>query len=200
MRRFRHSQNCGAEPLKCAMRRVNLIAHPTTPCSSLKEVGVGITLLPTDAIEFQLTLTGHIGKLRIPENSVPRRADNLWQHTCFEAFIAMPRSEGYFEFNFAPSGEWAIYQFDSYRNGMTATNAQPPTIRTHRSASNWVVDVNVDLGACADLKNYVELRLALSAVIEENDGALSYWALAHPSGKPDFHHPDNFAFTLINGK
>src|SRR3546814_3736372 len=33
-------------------------------------------------------------------------------------------------------------------------------------------------------------KLALSAVIEELDGTKSYWALAHPPGKPDFHHPD----------
>ena len=39
-------------------------------------------------------------------------------------------------------------------------------------------------------------KLALSAVIEELDGTKSYWALAHPPGKPDFHHPDCFALTL----
>ena len=33
-------------------------------------------------------------------------------------------------------------------------------------------------------------------VIEELDGTKSYWALAHPPGKPDFHHPDCFALTL----
>ena len=39
---------------------------------------------------------------------------------------------------------------------------------------------------------HARLRLALSPVIE--DGALSYWALRHPPGRPDFHHQD--AFTL----
>jgi hypothetical protein len=38
--------------------------------------------------------------------------------------------------------------------------------------------------------------LALSAVIETLDGAKSYWALAHPPGKPDFHHADCFAIEL----
>ena len=42
----------------------------------------------------------------------------------------------------------------------------------------------------------VGAKLALSAVIEELDGTKSYWALAHPPGKPDFHHPDCFALTL----
>jgi hypothetical protein len=39
-------------------------------------------------------------------------------------------------------------------------------------------------------------RLGLSAVIEDSSGAKSYWALAHPPGKPDFHHPDCFAHEL----
>jgi hypothetical protein len=33
-------------------------------------------------------------------------------------------------------------------------------------------------------------RMGLTAVIEEADGTRSFWALAHPPGEPDFHHPD----------
>jgi hypothetical protein len=40
------------------------------------------------------------------------------------------------------------------------------------------------------------VRLGLSAVIEEERGMLSYWALKHPTGRPDFHHPDAFALEL----
>ena len=36
-------------------------------------------------------------------------------------------------------------------------------------------------------------QIGVSAVIEETDGPKSYWALAHPPGDPDFHHPDCFA-------
>ena len=36
-------------------------------------------------------------------------------------------------------------------------------------------------------------RMGLSMVIEELDGTKSYWALAHPPGAPDFHHPACFA-------
>jgi hypothetical protein len=45
------------------------------------------------------------------------------------------------------------------------------------------------------------LQLALSAVIEDDRGTLSYWALKHPSGKPDFHHPEAFALEVapLNG-
>ena len=42
----------------------------------------------------------------------------------------------------------------------------------------------------------VAIALGLSAVIEEADGNVSYWALAHPPGKPDFHHSDCLALEL----
>jgi hypothetical protein len=34
--------------------------------------------------------------------------------------------------------------------------------------------------------------LGLTAVVEEENGRLSYWALKHPPGKPDFHSPEGF--------
>jgi hypothetical protein len=39
-------------------------------------------------------------------------------------------------------------------------------------------------------------RYGLSAVIEEEGGNLSYWAIAHPEGKPDFHAPACFVGEL----
>jgi len=33
-------------------------------------------------------------------------------------------------------------------------------------------------------------------VIEARDGRISYWALNHPTNKPDFHHADGFALKL----
>ncbi|MCC8986069.1 MAG: hypothetical protein LM513_05690, partial [Nitrospira sp.] len=41
-----------------------------------------------------------------------------------------------------------------------------------------------------------DLHLAVSVVVEQTDGQCSYWALRHPSGRPDFHHPDSFALML----
>ena len=38
--------------------------------------------------------------------------------------------------------------------------------------------------------------VGLTAVIQGLDGAMGYWALAHPSDKPDFHHPNSFALML----
>ena len=55
----------------------------------------------------------------------------------------------------------------------------------------WIA---VEAAVSADLAPHSPL--GLSAVIEEHGGAKSYWALAHPPGAPDFHHPDCFAAQL----
>jgi hypothetical protein len=39
-------------------------------------------------------------------------------------------------------------------------------------------------------------RVGLAAVVEETSGHRSYWALAHPPGKPDFHHADCFTLEV----
>ncbi|HEX2827531.1 MAG TPA: DOMON-like domain-containing protein [Burkholderiales bacterium] len=140
-------------------------------------------------IEVRYTLTGDLDRLRMPEPSLPRFADNLWQHTCFELFVRDERSDAYLEFNFAPSGEWAAYAFDAYREGMRRIDATP-RIACSRSGDAFVLDAMVPAQMIAGAD------FALSAVVEELDGTLSYWALRHPSGKPDFHHRDAFALHL----
>ena len=55
-------------------------------------------------------------EILLPVPTGPIACDNLWQHTCCEAFVsAADDGDGYLEFNFSPSGCWAIYQFDAYR-------------------------------------------------------------------------------------
>ena len=178
------------------MPSVNLVPHPDTTRFEALQLRANVGISPLMALDIHFVLKGNIDKLRIPGDSVPRRADNLWQHTCFEVFIATPQSERYLEFNVAPSSEWAIYQFDSYRGGMAAIEVTPPIISTNRSHNHLAVNVAVDLRLFPALHNDNELRVALLAVIENSAGDLSYWALAHPPGKPDFHHRDSFALTL----
>ena len=58
------------------------------------------------------------------------RADGLWQMTCLEAFLRADEAEAYREWNFAPSGQWAAYDFTAYREGMAnADVSAPPYIR-----------------------------------------------------------------------
>jgi hypothetical protein len=148
-------------------------------------------------LRFRYQLDADLSVLRIPAISTPRQTNELWKHTCFEAFIACdPRTSAYYELNFSPSTEWAAYSFDGYRRGMMPVSlSSPPRIDVSRVASQLIVDVRVGMQALlpdrwrsADTK----LSIALTAVIEDESGRLSYWALKHAPDKPDFHHAAGF--------
>ncbi len=120
----------------------------------------------------------------------------LWRHTCFEAFIAVGRQPFYHEFNFAPSGEWAVYAFRRYRDGgLLADETMRPHITARSDGRQLELDTLVRLDRLSPIHARACLRIGLSAVIEAHDG-FSYWALHHPGRKPDFHHADGFALLL----
>jgi hypothetical protein len=170
-----------------------LTCHPTTPCDAIHRFEVEAHRRADATLELCYTLAGDLDRLLIPPQRAPRRADKLWQHTCFEAFVAVDNAPGYTEFNFAPSSEWAIYRFSAYREGMAVVQGPPPRIRVRRETERLDLDAVVDL---APLRSSSGLRFALCAVVEQADGRLSYWALEHPAGKPDFHHIDGFMLAL----
>ncbi|RZJ17104.1 MAG: DOMON-like domain-containing protein [Brevundimonas sp.] len=118
------------------------------------------------------------------------RTDGLWKHTCFEVFARL--SDGsYAEFNISPSGEWASYGFEGYRDGMQNLGG----VRIQRLGD--VTGDAIEVEAILDWPGWPHVTgIGLSAVIEDVDGNISYWALAHPSDKPDFHHPDSFVLEL----
>ena len=147
-------------------------------------------------LELRYALEGDIARVIIPAETTPRRADNLWQHTCFEAFVAVEGRTGYCELNFSPSRQWAIYRFNAYREGMTTVESPPPHVAVRHETDRLHLHAVVDLEPLFVESNGLGLRLALSAVVEENDHRLSYWALTHPSGQADFHHVDSFTLAL----
>ncbi|MDP2604011.1 MAG: DOMON-like domain-containing protein [Deltaproteobacteria bacterium] len=112
-------------------------------------------------------------------------------------FIAEKGQQSYWEFNFSPSGEWAAYALKSYRDGgPIEDDGLHPEIVVRSAANSFELEAIVRLDRLQAVDPKVPLRMGLSAVIEENDGTISYWALKHPPGKPDFHHPDSFALEL----
>jgi hypothetical protein len=141
-----------------------------------------------DRLAVSYTIEGDLDRLRIPSARPPLRAERLWQHTCCEIFIARKDSAAYHEFNFSPSGEWAAYAFRGYREG-EALDTADPGISMRRTAAK--LELEAVISAVEGM-----MRVGLSAVIEEHDGRLSYWALRHAPGKPDFHHPEAFALEL----
>jgi hypothetical protein len=168
-----------------------LTRHPDFPCDTITHIAVDIARPTPTTLHLTYSLAGDIPALAIPATTTPARADDLWRHTCFEAFLRAPNTDAYLEFNFAPSTRWAAYRFSGYREGMAPAETTPPRIAVKPAADVFQLTVAVDL------PNDGPWRLGLSAVIEEASGRKSYWALAHPDGKPDFHHAAGLAYDLI---
>jgi hypothetical protein len=136
---------------------------------------------------LRFVVEGEVDRIAWPTEAEQGRTDDLWRHTCFEAFVAT--DEGYVEYNLSPSGQWASYRFDGPRAGMRTADEVATVAGLDGAWDMVALEARIELPHGAT-------RLALSAVIEGADGAMSYWALAHPSAKPDFHHPDSFVLDL----
>ena len=148
-------------------------------------------------MEVRYTIAGRLEHVRVPEPRPPRPADRLWEHTCCETFMRLSGASAYHEMNFAPSGEWAAYAFDRYRQGaQAAIAALDPEVSVRRVPGALELSARMRLDRLSPAYSRAKLAIALAAVIEDEDGTLSYWALVHPPGKPDFHHPDAFALEL----
>jgi hypothetical protein len=98
--------------------RYRLKCHPDSPCAAVTEIQVDVVRPRAGRLLLSYTVAGKIGDLLMPAVIASSRADELWRHTCFEAFIRGTQADSYYEFNFAPSNQWAAYRFDSYRKGM----------------------------------------------------------------------------------
>jgi hypothetical protein len=169
------------------MPTFSLIPHPDHPPLAVRAVEVEV-LGGADGVRLTYRVAG-AEKLLVPARTSPARADELWRTTCFELFLGFDDDERYVEFNFSPSTRWAAYAFDGYREGMAPLERDvAPDIERKPDG----VKVDCDLGGLP----HGELRMALTAVIEEEGGVRSFWSLAHPPGAPDFHHPACFAARL----
>ena len=174
---------------------LQMVCHPDTPAKTVIDVEVAAVLSAGGELWLRYYVDGVLGNMETLSPVEPLRIDGLWQTTCFEAFVSAPNDAGYYEYNFAPSGAWAAYQFDGYRDGMRELGLEvAPKIFLDASAAHLAADVTISIAANL-LSGPIELNL--TAVIAETDGTKSYWALAHPKGQPDFHHRDCFALKLL---
>jgi len=169
--------------------------HPALPPGPAKGVEVRIAPAGPELLSFRYTLAGRLGGVKIPGRRASLRADELWRHTCFEAFLKAPGGSGYRELNFSPSGEWAAYRFDAYRAGMAVDPELDVPQLDIRSAAD-VLEMRAQVRLPSVLCAAPALAVALAAVVESIDGTLSYWALRHAGAKPDFHHPEGFMLEL----
>jgi hypothetical protein len=181
-----------------ALQRAMLSAHVAERDGPVRRVAVEVSLAPGWVLSCHYTLEGDLARLRVPQPHDGQRTDGLWRHTCFEAFVATPEGPGYHEFNFSPSGDWAAYDFDSYRSGMSAARlAQAPNLGVRSHGDRLELTASVPLAGLPHLQGAALLRVAIAAVCETADGRSSYWALRHAPGQPDFHHPHGFVLELL---
>ena len=172
-----------------------LICHPDTLHTAVLAVHVKVEPEPQGSLHLSYELTGDLAQIRIPAPLSPAAVNGLWEHTCFEVFVAVAGEAGYHEFNFSPSGQWAAYAFSDYRVCRAWTAIQTPAISFTHTHGHLLLE------AVIALLIYREhwgkpLQLGLAAVIEASDGSLSYWALHHPEVRPDFHHRSGFILSL----
>ncbi len=176
--------------------QLSLVPHPQSPPSD-PSFRLWVDLQHAGSLGAKATTNlwfcvgAPMSRFVIPAPGDPERTDDLWQATCFEAFLKADGQPHYQEWNFAPSGNWAAYDFTDYRSDRTdAPVTQPPYVRLQDNFTWW------QLGATFAVEARADWTLGLSAILIEQDGTKSHWALAHGAGEPDFHDPVCFAARL----
>ena len=178
-----------------------LVAHPDFPSGAIDSIAVTLER-HRDRLDLSFAVFGAIDDVAWPgdrtdgaiagEQADERRADDLWRHSCFEAFVASAGAPGYRELNLTTSGHWAAYAFDGYRAGMRSASdvrlVEAGWRFGDRRADIWV--------SVAVPHPHEDWACNVTAVVETKDGGKSYWALAHAPGAPDFHDRASFLATL----
>ena len=177
-----------------AHRPLALIPHPDHDPGPVRGIQATVTRT-SDALGLTYALEGDLGAIRVPAPVAPSIVHGLWEHTCFEVFVAADGRPGYHEMNFAPSGAWAAFAFRGYRDGepLNDTGLAPHIAVRREGGGRLLLDARVPLVRLAPAYAAARLRLALTAVVEDARGGRSYWALRHPPGRPDFHPRAGFA-------
>jgi hypothetical protein len=124
-------------------------------------------------------IAGDAARLRLPTSGFARRADGLWQHSCFEVFLRVGTGASYYEFNFAPSGDWAAYRFGRPRSERSSPDLPAPRVECRSFPEGYELSATLPLAALPEFARASAIEAGIAAVIEAEDGTLSYWALAH---------------------
>ncbi len=141
-------------------------------------------------------LAGDLAALIIPPvRDMPSRRDRLWEYTCLECFFGQPGRPGYREINLSPAGDWNLYAFDDYRQGMREEAAVQELAVTVTTTGDTVA-LSALLPAAELLPASGAIEAGLCAVLQEQSGRKSYWALRHPAAQPDFHDRRGFVLNL----
>ena len=148
------------------------------------------------ALSVRYEVRGVLSKVSIPiDAEAPRRKDRLWEETCLELFLGTEDSGRYWEFNLSPSGNWNVYRFTGYREGMreeTAIPSLPFDVRV--GPDSLELSMELDVGTILPAEE--TLRVGVAAVVKTVDGRTIRLALSHPGPRPDFHQRDGFTLRI----
>lgn len=173
-----------------------LTSHPRLDTRVSFTIRASVSLMQNDELALSFILKGDLSDVHLPIESNPQRRDGLWRDTCFEVFVAGGGTQ-YYEFNFSPSRCWAAYAFSDYRERLIVQDPVVfPIINLKKSKNRIVLTTKLPFIALPLLGQEKKMRIGLSSVIKTDDGNLTYWALCHPAGTPDFHCHRGFLVNL----
>ena len=180
-----------------SVTRAELTCHPTQPCPAIRSfvVETDAAALPS-ALVVLFRIAGDATRLHLPPTGFARRTDGLWHHSCFEVFLRAGTGASYYEFNFAPSGDWAAYRFGRPRSERSAPELPAPRVECRSFPEGYELSATLPVAALPEIARASTIEAGIAAVIEADVGTLSYWALAHGGPKPDFHDPATFRLRL----
>lgn len=159
----------------------------------MRRVAASASMAAEGGLILSYRLEWEEGFLRLPVVPATGRHHNLWHHTCLEAFLQAPGEVGYHEFNFSPAGAWAAYRFSGFREGMEDLPLSlPPAQRIDQGPGHLLVEYRLPREALPG----EAFRMGLTAILEDREGGLHFWALHHPAARPEFHDARGFVLQL----
>jgi hypothetical protein len=149
-----------------------------------------------ETIQICYQLTGDLDSVLLPQSAHPaQRRDELWTTTCLELFIGERESSPYWELNVSPNGDWNIYKLTNYRSNL-APDLEFQELASVIQGASGHFELSLACPLPGKLKTSPKLDVAICAVIQFNQGPLSYWALQHSGPEADFHRRDDFVLSL----
>lgn len=161
-----------------------LMLHQSCDLGPIRAVTASVSATPSGC-EAEFRLEGRVGIIKVPAPEPSIRTDNLWKTTCFEIFWQPIGGSWYREFNLSPSGRWAAYDFDSFREGMRDAPVDAIAVECDQQNLQGTEELVLTAKIAAELP--APAQVALNAIVEHEDGGLQFWALAFAPGKAEFH-------------
>ena len=176
---------------------VNFALQPFPGNNKLPQIEInGRVSRKEDILSIEYQLFGDLNSISIaPAEKPPSRQFHLWEATCFEFFIGIPGDRNYWEFNLSPSGDWAVFALDDYRQGLRDELAFASLpFKVDRYPNYITLSLEFDLSELILAEQ--DLEMSVTTVIKSSQDELSYWAISHSGKEADFHLRDSFSIEM----